>query len=450
AKRIRSDDSITVEPVIDRDTAGVPGSPNIAQTILTKIDQSQIIVCDVSIINSTGKSRPTPNPNVLIELGYALKALGPDRVLMVMNTEFGEPESLPFDLKMNRVVTYKVAKGAADKSVERKTLEAKLEMGIRSIMEFLEKREATSPTVASVSELARSAIEHALPNRKLIARKYKQWLFDALDEAAPPFPDYPSEIEPDEVMVKALETTLPIISDFAQLMHLIASMNDADLVAEVYQWFGELLNRYTKPRGFSGTYRQTRLDFYKFIGHEMFVIVVAMLMDSREWDLIGTLLDNKVLVENFEGGRPEIVDFTYISHHIELLRYRNSRLQSRRLSLHADLLNERHTNGELGESIPSGQFMNADFFLYLRNQNNAVFEHWRPWSCLYLNEPPKFLMEAKIKANAEQLLRPLNVADVEILRGRIAQAIEGLSHFFQHSRFMALQYSFDVNDIGKL
>ena len=51
-KTIREDDSIHVEPVVDRDTAGVPGSPDIASTILAKIDQAQVFVCDVSIINN--------------------------------------------------------------------------------------------------------------------------------------------------------------------------------------------------------------------------------------------------------------------------------------------------------------------------------------------------------------------------------------------------------------
>src|SRR5436305_3979267 len=84
-KSVRNDDSIQIEPVIDRDTSGVPGSPDIAGTILEKIEQSQIFVCDVSIINLDQPSRPTPNPNVLVELGYALRALGPQRVIMVLN-----------------------------------------------------------------------------------------------------------------------------------------------------------------------------------------------------------------------------------------------------------------------------------------------------------------------------------------------------------------------------
>ncbi|HRV93171.1 MAG TPA: nucleotide-binding protein [Anaerolineae bacterium] len=85
AKTIHADESIKVEPVIDRDTLGVPGSPNIAHTILEKIEKSDIFVCDVSIINPnrTSECRSTPNPNVLIELGYATKALGHERIIMV-------------------------------------------------------------------------------------------------------------------------------------------------------------------------------------------------------------------------------------------------------------------------------------------------------------------------------------------------------------------------------
>ena len=72
AKAIRDDDSIQVEPVIDRDTVGVAGSPEISKTIFSKIDQAKVFVCDISIINSGADARLAPNPNVLIEPGYAL------------------------------------------------------------------------------------------------------------------------------------------------------------------------------------------------------------------------------------------------------------------------------------------------------------------------------------------------------------------------------------------
>jgi hypothetical protein len=64
------DDSVTVEPVLDRDTQGQSGSPNIADTIFRKIDQAAVFVADVSIIGTAGdQRRPIPNPNVVVELG---------------------------------------------------------------------------------------------------------------------------------------------------------------------------------------------------------------------------------------------------------------------------------------------------------------------------------------------------------------------------------------------
>src|SRR6266478_5057214 len=105
AKKIRTDDAVTVEPVLDRDTQNVPGAPDIAHTIFEKIEKAAAFVADVSIINQ-GLGRPTPNPNVLIELGYALKTLRNARTILVANTANGPVESLPFDLRTKRVLTY--------------------------------------------------------------------------------------------------------------------------------------------------------------------------------------------------------------------------------------------------------------------------------------------------------------------------------------------------------
>ena len=47
-KDIRSDESVMIDPVVDRDTLGEPGAPDIVATIFRKIDNSAIFVCDVS------------------------------------------------------------------------------------------------------------------------------------------------------------------------------------------------------------------------------------------------------------------------------------------------------------------------------------------------------------------------------------------------------------------
>jgi hypothetical protein len=103
AKDIASDDSIKVEPVVDRDTLNVAGSPDIGATILAKIKDADVVVADVTIINGNSTGRLTPNPNVLVEVGYALAVHTESRLSLVNNLAFGRPEDLPFDLRQKRV-----------------------------------------------------------------------------------------------------------------------------------------------------------------------------------------------------------------------------------------------------------------------------------------------------------------------------------------------------------
>jgi hypothetical protein len=87
---------------VDQDTQGVPGHPEIFRTICEKIESCAIFVADLTYVGMTEIGDSIPNPNVAIELGYALKSIGPDRYIAVMNTEYGGPENLPFDLKHRR------------------------------------------------------------------------------------------------------------------------------------------------------------------------------------------------------------------------------------------------------------------------------------------------------------------------------------------------------------
>ncbi|NDU85378.1 MAG: nucleotide-binding protein [Ferrovum sp.] len=132
-KAIRQDGTAAIEPVLDRDTSGVPGSPSIAHSIFDKISFADVFVADVSIINKGADGRLTPNPNVLIELGYAVGKLGWDRIVLVQNTEYGSPDDLPFDLRGRRIVTYSYQRGKDkdNKSESRGLLQGRLETALR-------------------------------------------------------------------------------------------------------------------------------------------------------------------------------------------------------------------------------------------------------------------------------------------------------------------------------
>lgn len=111
---------------LDHDTKDVPGLAPIADTIFEKIDNAAVFVADITPTGTTPDGmKKTPNPNVLIELGYALKALGSHRIVLVANGAGGfRPEDLPFDLRHRRgPITYEVALGA-DKATKDKAMKA--------------------------------------------------------------------------------------------------------------------------------------------------------------------------------------------------------------------------------------------------------------------------------------------------------------------------------------
>lgn len=108
-KKMNQDSPYSLITEIDRDIKGVLGSPDIVDSILTKIDKCGLFIADISIINSSLNGKRTPNPNVLFELGYAVKCLGWDRVICVLNSDFGDVSELPFDLRNRRILTYETS-----------------------------------------------------------------------------------------------------------------------------------------------------------------------------------------------------------------------------------------------------------------------------------------------------------------------------------------------------
>lgn len=136
----------TVDIEADRDTKGKFGSPDIAQTIFSKIDNCDIFIADVSAVcqyetidkDGNKKIKYMPNPNVMLELGYATHVVGWDRVICVLNSDYGAPENMPFDIASRRLTPFSLKDGKSKgeikryiKSVIQDTVENVLEKGKR-------------------------------------------------------------------------------------------------------------------------------------------------------------------------------------------------------------------------------------------------------------------------------------------------------------------------------
>lgn len=139
----------------DHDTKDVTGSPDIASTIFSKIENSDIFIGDITFISFSDKSRALSNPNVLIELGYAIHALGSERVINVVNTAFGELEgNMPFDLAHKRwPISYELSeKNFFEKEVVKQKL---VELFVRALKPYAKTPKVSGPKFSKNSDKIR-------------------------------------------------------------------------------------------------------------------------------------------------------------------------------------------------------------------------------------------------------------------------------------------------------
>ncbi len=94
----------------DEATRDCPGSPDIAIALENKIRKSDIFIADISITNPTYDGKKTPNPNVLFELGIAQGVLGWERIILIVNEQYGSVKEMPFDISKHRAIVYNFAK----------------------------------------------------------------------------------------------------------------------------------------------------------------------------------------------------------------------------------------------------------------------------------------------------------------------------------------------------
>lgn len=131
---------------IDQDTQGVPGSPSLAEAIFKKIRDCDAFVADLTFVGTAEDGIPLPNPNVLIEYGYALGLKSDTRIVGVFNSAYGDVRQLPFDLQHKRwPVSYVVSddsdadEGKTRRRAARKLTASELVRRLRDILKEVTK-----------------------------------------------------------------------------------------------------------------------------------------------------------------------------------------------------------------------------------------------------------------------------------------------------------------------
>lgn len=151
--RIANGSSLEDAPRLEHDTEGIAGIPAIGDAILRRIERCGVFLADVSLVGeielASQEKKKTPNPNVLLELGYAIGRVGWQRIILVMNTAYGDAEQLPFDLRFRRFpFRYQISDDRRDIDKQRDSLSTNIELAINVMAR--EEHQAVTDTVAKL------------------------------------------------------------------------------------------------------------------------------------------------------------------------------------------------------------------------------------------------------------------------------------------------------------
>jgi hypothetical protein len=368
AKQLRADETLAVQPVIDRDVQGVSGSPDIHLTILEKIRNSDAAVFDVSFVHHAEGGRSHPNPNVLLELGYALGTLGWERVVIVLNTATGEPERLPFDIRQKRALTYAMEQ-ADQPAAARNSLANSLQSALSTILKNHPKVSAASSVEAVVT-----AFHEAKPGAVASLRKVLAAL--VRDLSAKRLTSTSRDAFAMELSAAFAETS-SLVADFGKLATAVVDCQHKDGFERCLDAIEDLANSQSSRE--MGALRAEAFDVQRLLVREAVLLVAAICLKSKTWPFLRTLT-----------SRP----FSYLHEHktrqgsFELLQTSFSEwfqhaMRAQQTSWSAffrDALATRYADGF--EGIQLNDLREADYFLYLavelRSPEPDDFRYWLP------------------------------------------------------------------------
>ena len=178
---------------------------------------------------------------------------------------------------MRRLVTYEMPLKEENRAPERLKLEKQLEIAVRSALEHAPKQEKEVQMIPAIT-----AIENNQPNKIIVLRRN---LADLLKKILEKQPKKHSTGGTVEELIVSIDSTQELIAEFAKIVEVVSIMKDIDSAMEIYKWLGSIFEQYN-PQVKDGRTSNADGDYFKFIGHEMFVIMITFYIREQAWDIL--------------------------------------------------------------------------------------------------------------------------------------------------------------------
>ena len=285
----------------------------------------------------------------------------------------------------------------------------------------------------SIAELER-ALDRQSPNVGELYRRFGEMLYSQL-ESQPAKKEQFEHI--DEAVVDQIEKLLPTSYDFGQAASLAAQYGSEPAITALTDFIERAVELYYVKPKFSGVFSELEFDGYRFVVPEMLIMLTSFLLRNDRWNDLRELTSRPWYITRHGEGIYK--GLAYLHPYLRSIeQVRNQRLALNRASVQADLYQNRFEHTRLSTLITFEQFMEADYFLYLRTvcyekDFQRPFETWRPYTCIFLNKVPSYLGRAQRSKGLENLSNACGFDDSSVFLQAFKRGLNTFGRFFPYS-----------------
>lgn len=274
------------------------------------------------------------------------------------------------------------------------------------------------PTTLGTSALAKRAIEGVKNDKGYAKGAFDEYL-DTFSHNVERFRIVNKDGELDELIINAIDATVSSRNEFLQVLGAFVQYADPSSSAKaVHRFFEALLAYYAQPEG-QNSWNESEFDHFKFFAHELFLYTLAAYIRVEDYSSVNNLLTEPYyLPKNMDRGRSATASFSVVRDHLRSLEYRNQHRKLNRLSLRADLLEQRSKLS----GIPFRHVMQADFVCFMRAELSG--DRWWPETLLYAAHhygPFELFARATSNAHLSRILPILGITSLASIKAKLEE-----------------------------
>lgn len=151
------------------------------------------------------------------------------------------------------------------------------------------------------------------------------------------------EGEYDDQVFENIDKFTPYRNEMISLFTSISQYSPSEEnILKLHRFFEKMIPYMSKPQNIS-RWKEKDFDNFKFLIHELFLYMIAIFIKNEKFEQVNVLLTQQYYVAGrSDHGRDAMNGYGIFSTHLESFEQRNNRLNLKRLSLHADLLEQRN------------------------------------------------------------------------------------------------------------